>query len=348
MATVFDVSAQYRRELLRLEAKATERILKAYAIAWEEIDAELQKLLTAYLSASAKGETIKRSWLDRQGRLEALRDQTARAMQRFGQQTSHIVIAGQESAIERGIRHAEGLVRTSVAGTPKASIGTSWNRVPEESLRHLVGTLSDGSPLRDVLRKFGGESAGAVETKLIEGLSMGRNPRETARRMAAAVEGASGQTRTKALTISRTETLRPYRSASLENYQANSDVVSGWMWNAALDDRTCPVCWAMHGTIHELSEEFGSHPNCRCSPVPIVKPEFAMTDRKVETGEERFARLPEESQLSILGPSKLAAYQAGEIRLSDLVGTRQDDRWGLIRGEVSLDRAIAGARKRAA
>jgi hypothetical protein len=113
----------------------------------------------------------------------------------------------------------------------------------------------------------------------------------------------------------------------------------------------------MHGTVHRLDERFASHPNCRCSPVPITKTwqeigqELGVdlsgvreTRGEIEPGPQIFAKLPEDQQRAILGPAKFAAYQAGAIGLEDLRGIRRDPRWGMVGYERSL-REVLGAKE---
>jgi hypothetical protein len=51
-------------------------------------------------------------------------------------------------------------------------------------------------------------------------------------------------------------------------YQANSDSVQAWTWTTAEDERVCPFCESMDGSIHDLSESMESHPRCRCEMEP--------------------------------------------------------------------------------
>lgn len=51
-------------------------------------------------------------------------------------------------------------------------------------------------------------------------------------------------------------------------YQANSDTVEAWQWTTAEDERVCPFCESMDGSIHDLSESMESHPRCRCEMEP--------------------------------------------------------------------------------
>ena len=49
-----------------------------------------------------------------------------------------------------------------------------------------------------------------------------------------------------ALTIARTEMLRPYREVTQERFKT-SQMVETWTWLATLDRRTCPMCAAIPG-----------------------------------------------------------------------------------------------------
>lgn len=150
-------------------------------------------------------------------------------------------------------------------------------------------------------------------------------PREVARR----ITQSFGTAPAKARLIARTELLHSYRAAALERYAINP-AVTGWYWLAALDGKTCPICWGMHGTVHPSEEPFGSHPNCRCTPVPIVG------GRPLpELGEDRFAALTLGQQRAILGPGRLAAYSEG-VPLGAMIQTAQHPVFGVSRQLVPV------------
>jgi SPP1 gp7 family putative phage head morphogenesis protein len=170
---------------------------------------------------------------------------------------------------------------------------------------------------------------------------LGQNPRV----IAAQIRTALGGNLARALTIARTEMLGVYREAARRTYSANP-IVTGWVWWSALDRRTCPVCWAQHGTFHEPSEPFGGHPSCRCSMLPSTKGwkelgfDVPETRVDVKPGEEVFAGLDADTQRFILGPKKFEAYARGDITLPDLVKETHSPRWGIGHAERSLDDAL--------
>lgn len=145
---------------------------------------------------------------------------------------------------------------------------------------------------------------------LFFGISAGSSNATIAREVRQAIGGGTAA----AMTIVRTETNRAYREAT-RKYYAEVPGVIGWRWLAALDLRTCPICWALHGRIFKTKTKFGTHPNCRCTMVPV----FA-DDPKPETGPELFAKLNDTQKKAILGPKRYELYLQG-AELSDFVAT---------------------------
>ncbi|MBI2954237.1 MAG: minor capsid protein [Chloroflexi bacterium] len=182
---------------------------------------------------------------------------------------------------------------------------------------------------------------------LITGVATGQNPRV----IAGWIHQALGGNLVRALRISRTEALRSYRESSRRAYQANDDVVAGWIWHAALDRRTCAFCWSQHGTLHKPGEIMATHPNCRCGTVPKTKTweelgfkNVPETSVQVEKGTDLFERLSDERKREILGPAKFAAYKDGKLKLEDVAGFARHKEWGPVGYERSL-RDILGERE---
>jgi hypothetical protein len=139
----------------------------------------------------------------------------------------------------------------------------------------------------------------------------------------------------RALTVSRTESLDAHRSAAALAHQASADVLTGWKWLATLDTRTCPACWAQSGSEHPLSEPGPlGHQNCRCTRVPqtrswadlgfdsIDEPESVFPDSKA-----RFGSLSDTEQRRILGPARFDAWKAGRFPMSDWAVRRSNPGW---------------------
>jgi hypothetical protein len=99
--------------------------------------------------------------------------------------------------------------------------------------------------------------------------------------------------------------------------------IKKYVWVAVLDPRTCLICWRLHGTIWNSSRKVSSHPNCRCTLIPLTKDMAA-----IEPGINRFAALEPGYQKQILGPSRFELFQAG-TPIDGLVGSQRSEEFGL-------------------
>lgn len=189
------------------------------------------------------------------------------------------------------------------------------------------------------------EALQTMQRELVRGLANGEHSRTIGTRIAKAADMPSW----RAATIARTEIHRSYREANRMAYQANP-MVEQWRWMSALGARTCSACWAMHGTLHNLGDPMGSHPNCRCTQAPVVDNsklrEMGIDAPDIEwpTGEELFAKQPASVQRQVLGHEKYEAFRAGKIGLNDTVQVRKSGTWGTTRTTNSTRDAIANGK----
>lgn len=346
MADIYQIARQFRSEVLSREGVTASALIEAYGTAWEAIQARLDALTEQLQQQRKSGKAVPVTWLYTQERLQTLQRQVETEIARFARYAEGTITSSQAAAVAAGQEHARQLVIAGLTSPEHGGVTLSWNMVPHHALQQLVGTLGDGSPLRALLDQLPGSASAAVKKALIAGVATGQGPRQIARQ----IRHALGGDLTRALTISRTEVLRSYRSASIESYRANSDVVQGWQWMATLSERTCAACIAMHGSYHRNDEEFASHICCRCTPIPVTVswadlgisgiPETRPT---LESGDEWFTLQSDEVQQKILGPGKWDAYHEGRITLPDLVGYKDDPQWGPGRFERSLQDAEAAA-----
>lgn len=77
-------------------------------------------------------------------------------------------------------------------------------------------------------------------------------------------------------TITRTVVNQLSNAGAVSAYQANADVLDGYEWLTASDERVCPQCAALDGTTYRLADTFRppAHPNCRCTVIPVIRSEF--------------------------------------------------------------------------
>lgn len=238
----------------------------------------------------------------------------------------------QLAALARGTQQVPEALRALLpAGT------TLGQRVNVVAVERAAAAVLPGSPLADLFASLPAVAGANVSDVFLRGVLLGKNPRRVAADLRHVLNGAEAQ----AETIARTEVLRAYRGAAQEGQRANADVLGGWVWISSAGGPSrgpCSICWAMHGTIHPLDEPFASHPNCRCSPAPLPR----TLPPEIQQGEAMFAALPEDQQRAILGPGRHALYRDG-VPLGDMVGRRDDPRWGPVRHQRSI-REIRAAR----
>ena len=357
MADIFDVADKFKREMLRRDRAASNVLTRRYGELWKRIRREIETLTRRYYDALAAGEATSPSWVYRLDRLQRLQRQVETEIRAFARFADTRIQVEQWSAVDAAQRHAHDLTRIALGRAARplgfdTEIATVWNRLPNAAIADLVGFLHDGSPLKTLLDELGPGAAESVGQELVNGLGLGLSPREVANH----VRKSFGGDLVRALRVSRTETLRAYREATARAFRANDDIVSKWVWHATPDTRTCAACWAMHGTIHPLTERLDDHPNGRCSMVPLTQsfddigrrygvdlsgiPE---TRARITPGVELFDQLSREKQIAILGPAKYNAFASGEITLNDVVGRTFSTKWGSHRYERSLKAIRAAA-----
>jgi len=157
--------------------------------------------------------------------------------------------------------------------------------------------------------------------QLVNGVALGLNPREVARR---AIRLGLGQSFTRMQAISRSEMLRVYRTTSLASYEA-SRVIGSYRRLSARDERVCAGCLFADGREYQINEGFDSHVNCRCTLLPQLINGPAI---QYQTGSEWFVLQSENTQRTILGKGRYEAWQSGRASLDDMVTRRWDDTWG--------------------
>lgn len=317
------IVADHRAALLRQERAAASQMVRAYGRAWTRIQAQLDQLGQEIAAARVAGETVDRAWLARQERLTLIQRQVEAELRRFAATADAAIRAEQAAAVRAAVANAGTIVRPLLPSFALLNTG---------AVEALAGTLGDGSPLRALLDTLAPQGAQLAGDALITGVVTGQNPRVIARQ----VRDALGIGLARALTISRTETMRAYREATLATYRANRDVIEGWVWVASLSRRTCPVCIAMHGKVFPLDTPFASHPNCRCVPAPKI----VGHPSGFIAGPAWFGGLPRPWQEDILGPAKFALYALGRLALDELVGERAT-RYGPTRYELPLEAVAA-------
>lgn len=315
---IYEVAQTQRAGLLRNERAAASELVRAYGGIWQRLREELDYLLAEMETARFAGMELRASWLFKQERYINLLAQVEKELRTYVQFADSLIAQAQRTAVDAALLHAEQLARATAT---QAGIRIAWARLPHEALQAMIGFTGDGSPLRVILERLGPEAGARLRDGLIQGLALGWNPERIAHQLRDDFAGGLA----KALTTCRTEVLRSYREATSQAYQVNDDVLEGWIWNCACTPRSCAACWAMHGTVHPLTERLEDHPNGRCSMLPKLR---GVEQWQPETGAAQFARLEPNVQRNILGPGRFEAYRAGTLGLEAVAGYSMSRDWG--------------------
>lgn len=73
-------------------------------------------------------------------------------------------------------------------------------------------------------------------------------------------------------TIVRTVINQASSNGALSAYRANADILQGYEWLTARDERVCAQCRGLNGTVYKFSDLIRppAHPNCRCTVIPVI------------------------------------------------------------------------------
>jgi hypothetical protein len=208
----------------------------------------------------------------------------------------------------------------------------SFNRVPTEALAAIVARTTE--QIHSNFKPLSSDTVRKMKAALVRGVAVGDNPRTTASRIMRDTEGAFNGGLTRALNISRTETLDAHRAGGKATEKANLDVLTEWEWSANLDRRTCPSCLSKHGQRFPLEEDGPQdHQQGRCARIPVTKTwrelGFNIDEPDPATKDARawFDTLTPETQKDIMGPARLKLLQDGDISWADLSSKQKNAGW---------------------
>ena len=318
---------RFKALLLLREDGAMQEVARRWLQVERNLNGEFVLLSTELANLALAGQTPTAGQLWRLSRYRSLLRQTNAEFEQYVAYAAPQIASEQAALGALALEHAERAVQMSFF--EYGIVGTAFNRLPVSAIEHYIGLSGSGMPIGELLqlrmiRAADGTVLPGVWDRLtktlLDGVATGRNPRATAVLMADDL--ALGLQ--KALTIARSEQMRVYRLANAEAYR-ESGVVREHLRLTAHDGRVCGACLADEGTAYPLSEPIPDHPNGRCTGAPALigrpPPEWIR-------GEAWLRTQSEEIQMSILGPGKLAAWQAGQFDFADLAQRGIDSLWG--------------------
>lgn len=313
---------------------AARRVIDAWARAWTEVAREWDDAIRDLVDASKDGR-----W---PSRMQVARAQRARAVLAHTRDMLDDLAKSLPVTVVQDVPHLAGVAakwqaRLMASQLPPQAGGatelvTRFQRVGADQVDQIVTRTT--RRVTSKARPLSAQADAAMRSALIRGVAVGDNPRRAAADMLARVQGAFNGGRNRALVIARTEILDAYRRAAAANDKANSDVLAGWQWVADLGPRTCPSCFAMHGSMHPIDEPGPSdHQQGRCVRVPVTKPWKDLGLDVVEPasvltdGRAVFDAMPEVDQLAVMGRDRLDLLRSGRIGWDDLAMRRRTPGW---------------------
>jgi SPP1 gp7 family putative phage head morphogenesis protein len=299
------MSNEARSQLSQIEDQARKLLLREFRALHRRLQKRLQKLIDEITAKQSTG-SVPTSFLFKKSRLQTILDDVSTEIRRIAKPNSAIISNAQADAVNLAETDAQRLL------VSETFPGTIF-RTNTDAVKELVGVTQNNTPLVKFLSQFSGPVARGVKNALIDGVATGQGARRIASRMSAAIGDATVRT----LTTARTETNTAYRTATIEHYKSNSDLVQRYIWLSAKGLRTCIICWARHGKIYSLDKKPNSHPNCRCTIIP-----FLDESSRIPTGADEFAKLTDAEKTAILGKERFGLYQRGST-LDDFVGEKQ-------------------------
>jgi SPP1 gp7 family putative phage head morphogenesis protein len=318
------------RELDRILDTQQRALVSAWVDAWDEIAPDLTAVLLDMLVA---GDAVTRAQLLRSTRLRKALAVIADNLETLAVDAGVRVTGDLRDVIDRaGAAQASVIDSQLPPGTDLVNLD-AWSRVDDRQVTAIVKRSTE--QITALTRPLPAAAYDVVRRELIRGVAAGSNPRETARRIITRTEryGFNGGLN-RALVIARTETLDAHREAARVGRMAHTDVLGGWTWLAKLDTRTCPSCWAQHGTVHPV-EKTGpdDHQQGRCTAIPTTR-SWADLGIDVEeppsllpSREDAFEQLTGEQQLQILGPGRYSAYVNGTFPMDDWSVVKSTPGW---------------------
>ena len=188
--------------------------------------------------------------------------------QRADWATSEVLSMRQEAWTQgvSDIQFAAQRLPTGVEAQMQASFGQIFPEAGFSAIEHpVLGVAPEAM--------FNGVRAGTtqnVRDVLVNAVISGESVQDTGRALSEGLDIsiAAGQR------IARTNVNAAYNEAQRAVYDANSDIIAGYAWEATLDDRTSQVCFMLHGQFWPTGSKTPGPPahwNCRSILLPVFK-----------------------------------------------------------------------------
>lgn len=249
------------------------------------------------------------------------------------------IIREAEAIVERGVLSVQALARERMRDIGEgeaefvqknAERTTEGEPVPRAQIDQAVERPFLGNDVERWFQKMlTGPTGDTVRQRITQGVQEGRTVDEIVRsiRGTRTQRGVLDASRDAVAALVRTASTAAAAQARFEAFRALG--ITHWRFVATLDSRTSLQCAANDGKVFPVGE--GPlpplHPNCRSVAIPDLgeEPEGtrASVDGQVDaamTFEAWLRSRPFAEQNELLGQAKAAAWRAGRLSLSDMLG----------------------------
>lgn len=328
------VSDQLRIRLNNQVNAAVRELVIAWARAWTEVEPVWEAAIAELVEASKNGRWPTAAQIRRADTARRALEVVTREILGLAEFTGVTVMAStREVAAEVGWWQAQLITSQYPTSEQTLDLFIRLARVDPFAISAIVERTS--GQIESLKRPLARDAREAMRQALVRGVTLGENPKRAAARMLKLSEQRFLGGLNRALTIARTEILDAHRSAAAAHHFDHDDVLSGWTWTSKLDRRTCPSCWAMHGSVFPLSAPGPLDHQCgRCVRIPNARswaalgfPDIAEPPSLIPNAREKFAALPRAQQLQIMGPVRLQALDTGAISWRNLAMKRTTSGW---------------------
>lgn len=242
----YQLQKQFDQKLLDKDIQTINQITKRYLDLIHTLDDKIDKL------AGLKELSLNQLRLNEVYK-DYIRDLTRR-MESFGVYNANLISVKQGEYIQLGLFATQ---------SELSLISVNFQKLNVSALEWMIGNSMEGGRLYDLLVKSYPETVDKITKTLIESVAMGRNPVTTARLIKVDMAGNLS----RALRISRTETIMSYRESSRQQ-MITSGLVSEYERIEQPD--CCSKCDEVNHKRYPLDTIFETHPNCRGTLIPVV------------------------------------------------------------------------------
>ena len=322
---------EFREQLLQREAASVAEMSKRWLAVEAALSDQALRLAQEVADLRAAGEMIGPGKLYRLQRYQQLLAQTQAQLARFNQTATNQIEAAALQNAAQGIQDAIALIQTA-SGTEVIAFA----RLNVEAAERVAALARAGQPLGAIIERSYPLAVEGITNRLLTGIALGVNPRETARRM---VQEGLAEGLNHILLVARDQQIRAYREGGRQQYLTSGMVLRYRRHAAKQPGRTCLACIALDGTEYDTSELMPLHPQDRCAMIPVVE---GLPNVEWTSGEAYFKSLPPEVQADWLGPGRWELWQEGRLPFEKLVTIKENEVWGASAQVTSLKDLLKG------